>query len=129
MNVFIRSSGSSDIPIHEPLTNSLVFFEIKLVVVSDINFILQLLRNHLIIGADDTAVVILVDIARCLCKPTLPPSGVSTGSIYPHCEPCNNRGPITFALASSGRFNFLLCEIAELYDNLLRSCTTPGFLV
>ena len=41
----------------------------------------------------------------CLCNPTLPPSGVSTGSIIPHCEECNKRGPITFALESSGKFN------------------------
>ena len=66
-------------------------------------------------------VVILVEIARCLCSPTLPPSGVSTGSIYPHCEPCNKRGPTTFALASSGKFNFLLCDKAELNDSLFKS--------
>ena len=58
---------------------------------------------------------------KCLCNPTLPPSGVSTGSIIPHCEECNNLGPTTLALESSGKFNFLKWEINELYDNLFKS--------
>ena len=58
-----------------------MFLDIKLDVVSVKNLILELFRNHLIIGFDDTAVVIFVEIARCLCKPTFPPSGVSTGSM------------------------------------------------
>ena len=68
-------------------------------------------------------------IAKCLCRPTLPPSGVSTGSIMPHCEPCNNLGPTTLALESKGKLIFLSCDIKELKESLLRSCTKPSFLV
>ena len=47
----------------------------------------------------------------CLWKPILPPSGVSTGSIIPHCDACNNLGPITLALESIAKFIFLIIEI------------------
>ena len=50
----------------------------------------------------------------CLCNPTLPPSGVSTGSIIPHCDECNNNGPVILALASIDKFTFLSCAKAEL---------------
>ena len=78
-------------------------------------------RNHLIIGSDENPLVTIVLIAICLCNPILPPSGVSTGSIYPHCEECNKRGPTTFALASNGKLNLRICEIKEFHDNLFRS--------
>ena len=65
----------------------------------------------------------------CLCNPTLPPSGVSTGSMIPHCDPCNNLGPTTLALESSGKFTLRNCDIKELNDRRLRSCTRPIFLV
>ena len=73
--------------------------------------------------------VILATIDICLCNPTFPPSGVSNGSIIPHCEPCNKRGPITFALASIDRFILRLCDSAELKDKRFKSCTTPSRLV
>ena len=31
---------------------------------------------------------------------------VSTGSIIPHCDECNNLGPTTFALESNGKLIF-----------------------
>ena len=52
----------------------------------------------------------IVLIAKCLCRPTLPPSGVSTGSIMPHCDPCNNLGSTTLALESKGKLIFLSCD-------------------
>ena len=73
--------------------------------------------------------VISADIDKCLCNPTLPPSGVSTGSIIPHCEPCSNLGPITFALESNGKFTFLSWDMKELNERRLRSCTRPSFFV
>ena len=63
--------------------------------------------------------------AKCLCVPILPPSGVSTGSIIPHCDECNNRGPTILALASNGKLIFRRREIYELNDNLFKSCTNP----
>ena len=77
--------------------------------------------SQLIIGLEEQNLVIFVIIARCLCKPILPPSGVSTGSINPHCEECNKRGPTTLALESKGRLTFLRRERAELKDKRLRS--------
>ena len=65
----------------------------------------------------------------CLCKPTLPPSGVSTGSIIPHCEECNNLGPIILAVESNGKLIFLRCDKNELNDKRFKSCITSGLLV
>ena len=59
----------------------------------------------------------------------LPPSGVSTGSIIPHCDPCSKRGPTTLALASRGKFIFLKCAIKELYDKRFNGWTNPTRLV
>ena len=77
--------------------------------------------NHLIIGDRENPLVICATILICLCNPMLPPSGVSKKSINPHCEPCNNRGPITFALASNGKLIFLRCANAELNDKRFKS--------
>ena len=57
----------------------------------------------------------------CLCNPTLPPSGVSTGSIIPHCDECNNLGPTILALESSGKFNLRKCDKKELNDKRFKS--------
>ena len=45
---------------------------------------MPLLLNQLIIGLLEQFVVTTAEIAICLCKPILPPSGVSTGSMIPH---------------------------------------------
>ena len=58
-----------------------------------------------------------------------PPSGLSCGSIIPHCDACNNLGPTTFALESRGKFSLRKCEIAELNDRRFKGCTMPTFLL
>ena len=73
------------------------------------------------IGLLEYPLVIVDPKLICLCNPTLPPSGVSTGSIIPHCDECNNLGPIILALESNGKFNFLKCEIKELNDKRFKS--------
>ena len=75
---------------------------------------LAFMRSQLMIGSVGQEVVICANILKCLCSPTFPPSGVSTGSIKHHCEECSSLGPITFALASNGRFIFLRCETIAL---------------
>ena len=65
--------------------------------------------------------VICVEIARCLCNPTFPPSGVSSGSIIPHCVEFNKRGPTTLALLSISKFNLRNCEIKELKERRFKS--------
>ena len=65
----------------------------------------------------------------CLCNPIFPPSGVSTGSIYPHWDPCKCLGPTTFALASRGKFNLRNCDIKEFQLKRFKSCTTPTLFV
>ena len=45
---------------------------------------------------------IIQPIAIFLINPELPPSGVSTGHIYPHCVAFNLRGPIILTLESRG---------------------------
>ena len=62
---------------------------------------------HLIIGYDEHPFVIDVLIAKCLCNPTFPPSGVSTGSIMPHCVLCNKWGPTILEVGSNGKLSFL----------------------
>ena len=47
----------------------------------------------------------------CLCKPILPPSGVSIGSMNPHCDEFNRRGPTTLALESKGKLILRKWEI------------------
>ena len=47
----------------------------------------------------------------CLWNPIFPPSGVSTGSINPHCDPCKSLGFTTFAVESIGKLIFLKCDI------------------
>jgi hypothetical protein len=59
--------------------------------------------NHLIIGYEENPFVIAVLIDICLCKPTFAPSGVSTGSIIPHCVLCNKCGPTILAVGSKGK--------------------------
>ena len=81
------------------------------------------------IGCADEPHVIYAVIAICLCRPILPPSGVSIGSIKPHCELFNRRGPTTFALASKGKLILRKCEIYVFQLNRFRSCTTPRRLV
>ena len=78
---------------------------------------------------DEYAFDIVALIAICLCKPIFPPSGVSSGSIIPHCELCNKCGATTFAVGSNGNIIFLKCEINVNHDNLFKSCTRPTRLV
>ena len=72
---------------------------------------------------------IIVETAKCLCRPICPPSGVSTGSIKPHWDECNSLGATTLAVGSMGRLIFLQWDKAELNDNRLRSWTIPSFVV
>ena len=60
-------------------------------------------------------------IDKCLCKPILPPSGVSIGSIKPHCDEFNKRGPTTLALESRGKFILRKCEINVYQLNRFKS--------
>ena len=106
-NNFIVSIGLSTTPIHDPFTNTFVTAP-KYSGLHSCNSRNDVLaRNHFIKGFADVPLVISVLIDMCLCKPIFPPSGVSTGSIYPHCDACNNLGPTTFALASNGKLIFL----------------------
>ena len=77
-------------------------------------------------GCAEHGFVMYAEMARCFCRPMLPPSGLSAGSITPHCDPCSWRGPVTLALASIGRFNLRRCEMKELYDSRFKSCTIPS---
>ena len=103
----MHSIGCSTAPTIYPLIITLVTLDKLLGVCSSINFIPHFSRNHSIIGSLETPRVMYVDKERCLCRPILPPSGVSIGSIYPHWELCNTRGPTNLTLLSKGRFVFL----------------------
>ena len=96
--------GVSIIPIQFPFTNIFELFARYSGVHSKLIFIGVFALNHLIIGIEDDPLVIYALIDKCLCNPMLPPSGVSNGSINPHWELFNRRGPTTFALASRGKF-------------------------
>ena len=108
-------------PIHAPLTKTLELFDICCGSHSNNNLKGWLARIHFIIGFDDDPLVTYAVIERCLCNPIFPPSGVSMGSIRPHCEEFNNLGPTTLALESNGKFNFLKCEINVYQLNLFKS--------
>ena len=82
--IFIVSIGLSMTPTHTPFT---------IIFVDELNIfglhscrirIVVLARNHFIIGKEEYPFVTTVLIDMCLCNPIFPPSGVSTGSIYPH---------------------------------------------
>ena len=93
-------------PIHTPFTMTLLILPKNSGVHSCKIRIAVFERNHLINGQPEYPLVISVLIAICLCRPIFPPSGVSIGSMKPHWEEFNKRGPTTFALASNGKFNF-----------------------
>ena len=103
---FFNFSGSSMQPIQAPFKNTFVNSFVLLGFNSSKNKRPSFFsRGMYIFGS--ALVVIWAPIAIFLCKPILPPSGVSTGSTIPHWVVCKRRGPTTFALASSGKFNFL----------------------
>ena len=87
--LFTVCIGLSNTPTQLPFTNTLVAFARALEEHSVNNLSDVLALIHLIIGYDENPFVIAVLIDICLCKPMLPPSGVSTGSIKPHCVLCN----------------------------------------
>ena len=61
----------------------------------------------------------------CFCNPILPPSGVSIGSIKPHCDELSKRGPTTLAVESIGKLIFRKWEINVYQLNRFKSCTAP----
>ena len=81
--------GLSKTPIQLPFIKTFVELErdVGEHSVNNLSDVLALI--HLIIGKDENPLVIEVLIDKCLCNPILPPSGVSTGSINPHCVLCN----------------------------------------
>ena len=119
------STGSYTAPAQYPFTKTFVNDANKFGVHSSNNFILTFSRNHLIMSSREYPWLIYVVMAKCLCKPMFPPSGVSIGSKNPHCVLCNTRGPTTFTLASNGRFVLRKWLSAELKDKRFKSCTTP----
>ena len=123
--VFTISIGLSITPTQLPFTNILVISVKMLGTHSVNNFNGVFALNHLIKGYAEKPFVIDVLIAMCLCNPTFPPSGVSTGSIYPHWEPCNKCGATTLDVGSIGKLIFLKCEINVNQDKRLRSWTSP----
>ena len=48
-------------------------------------------------GLPEHPLVIIVDVDKCLCNPTFPPSGECKGHNKPYCVECNNLGATTFA--------------------------------
>ena len=130
---FLRMStasfGLSTIPIHLPFTKTFVLpptcrgnkspsFLILI-------FLFLFVCNHSIILSAEVPDVMEAAIDMCLCSPTFPPSGVSSGSIIPHCDEWRWRGATTLALASISRLTLRRCDIAELKVNRFRSCTIP----
>ena len=111
LSKFTISIGESITPIQFPLTNILELLSNCSGEHSNKMRIGVLILNHFIIGFPEEPLVINALIDICLCKPILPPSGVSIGSIYPHCEEFKRRGPTTFALASNGKLILRKCEI------------------
>ena len=84
LNVATVSIGLSTAPTHTPFTKILVELPSIFELHSSKIRIVVFARNHLTIGMREAPLVTNVLIAICLCRPILPPSGVSTGSIYPH---------------------------------------------
>ena len=80
----MKSNGSSIIPIQLPFTNTFVLFANCCDEHSNIKRNGVFMRIHFIMERPDVSFVIYVLIDKCLCKPILPPSGVSIGSINPH---------------------------------------------
>ena len=70
--------GKCTDPIQEPLTNTLLNIDNSLKEHSVSNFIPNS-RTNFIYGFPLVPLVIMVDVDKCLCKPTLPPSGECTG--------------------------------------------------
>ena len=95
--------GSVTTPTHAPFTKTLVVLARYAKPHSFRIRISALECSHSIIGLPEHRLVIFAKMAICLCNPILAPSGVSTGSIIPHCEPCNKRGPTILALESKGK--------------------------
>ena len=108
-------------PIHIPLTKNLLH-EYKYSGEHSINnFIGRFVLNHSINREEERFVDTAAVIAKCLCNPMLAPSGVSNGSINPHCELFNNRGPTTFDVGSNGKLIFLKCDIKVFQLNRFKS--------
>ena len=84
MSILTNSSGLSITPIQDPFTNIFDVLPKYSGLHSNTNSIEVCALNHLIIGKTDEPIVICVLIAKCLCNPIFPPSGVSIGSIKPH---------------------------------------------
>ena len=121
----ISSIGLSIIPIQLPFTN---IFELLPNWSEEHSNKLRIgvfTLSHLIKLRPDDPLVIWVLIAICLCRPIFPPSGVSTGSINPHWDEFNRRGPTTFALESKGKFILRKCEINVYQLRRSKPCTTP----
>ena len=123
------SSGFDNTPTHAPFINTFVALNKYFLGHSSNSFMPIISRIHFIIGCPENPVVMWHISVMFLCNPQFAPSGVSTGSIIPHCELCNRRGLIDFEDESIGKFILRNPEINELYESRLASWTTPIFLV
>ena len=74
----------STTPIHIPFTKNLLHEYIYSGEHSINTFKGIFSLNHWIINAEETLVVTIAVMVKCLCNPILPPSGVSNGSMNPH---------------------------------------------
>ena len=123
--------GSCTMPIHRPLTKTLHSRASSCGVRSCNVIIYVFLLNQLKTDSTAEPGVILAAIAKCLCKPAWAPSGVSTGSMIPHCEPCNFRmsaGTLVPVLETV-KFSLRKCAINELWLKRFTLCTTPTRMV
>ena len=78
------------------------------------------------IGMEDVPGEIVTNNEKPFLNPTLPPSGVSIGHIYPQHELCNACGSLILAAADNGVFTLLMWEIVPKYETLDKSWTTPS---
>ena len=84
----IHSNGSSTDPPQNPFTNTFVSSDSSRLEHSHGVFIAVFSRNHWIMGSRVPVppLDMWVAMASVLCNPIFAPSGVSMGSMNPHCE-------------------------------------------
>ena len=71
----------------------------------------------------------MAPVARFLCRPIFPPSGVSSGQMKPHCDVCRRRGAMTLEVESRSMLVLRICEMSELNERRSSPWATPSIFV